>query len=186
MAEKATKHEVLMAGIGGGGVQMAGELLSAAGASKYEHVVFFPSYGSFMRGGLSTCVIILSDKRIAAPLLPKSQSVVVFESSQIQPLESRVRPGGLLLIEAAGSEGKVSRQDIAVRRIPALQAALGLGSTQFANMVMLGAYVEATKAVPLELIEAEMERRLAGKDELLSVNKRAIGEGSRLMAGYIG
>ena len=163
---------------------MAGELLARAGILRYEHVLFFPSYGPAMRGGVSTCIVILSNSNIASPVLPSAEAVIVAENSQIKPFENRVRPGGLLLLEAAGAQGKVTRKDIEVRCVPAIEAALSLGDVQVANLILLGGYIEAIKAVPLELIEKELEVRFGARERMLSLNKQALRQGARLMANY--
>ena len=53
--------------------------------------------------------------------------------------------------------------------------ATDLGDTRATNLILLGAYIRATKALSPQYIEAELERRLLGRGEeaLLSLNKKA-------------
>ena len=59
-------------------------------------------------------------------------------------------------------------------------------SLSLANLVLLGAYLEASKVVSLETVEAALERRMAGgrREDMLSLNKAALREGTRLMAEH--
>jgi len=83
---------------------------------------------------------------------------------------------------------KITREDIEVFYIPATKSAIELGDDRVANLVLLGAYLEATKAVPLELVEKALEGRLRGGrgEALLPLNKEALRQGARLITNYGG
>ena len=66
MGEAANRHEVIMAGIGGQGVLMVGELLARAGMFKYKHTLWIPSFWAAKRGGAVECTVILADEEIAS------------------------------------------------------------------------------------------------------------------------
>ena len=73
------------------------------------------------------------------------------------------------------------RTDIRIVRVPAYEAAAELGNTKAANMIMLGAYVEATHAVDQEsILFAFAERGI--KPEMLQNNRRAIEMGRRIVS----
>jgi 2-oxoglutarate ferredoxin oxidoreductase subunit gamma len=78
------------------------------------------------------------------------------------------------------------REDLKTFYIPATEAATRLGNMAVANLVLLGAYLEATKVLPLETVEATLEERMAGgrRQDMLSLNKAALREGARLMAEH--
>ena len=59
--------EIICAGFGGQGVLTAGMLLITAGMEQGKQVLFYPSYGSEMRGGTANCVVKISGKMIASP-----------------------------------------------------------------------------------------------------------------------
>jgi len=102
VANKASRHDVIMTGVGGKGVLTAGLLLAQAGMARYRNVLWFPSYQAAMRGGPSECTVILSDEDIASPILTQAQALVVMDSSQLRAFEGRVKPGGILITESAG------------------------------------------------------------------------------------
>ena len=83
------RHDVIMGGIGGRGVLMAGLLLARAAMGQYENVVWFPSYASAMRGGPCECTVILSSDRIASPLLTQTGTVVIIDASQLNTFGNR-------------------------------------------------------------------------------------------------
>lgn len=177
----AVRYDVLMAGVGGKGVLTAGLLLAQAAMDHYKNVLWFPSYQAAMRGGPCECTVILSQEEIASPVLTQAQALVVMEPSQLKPFEGRVVPGGLLIAESAGlPQGAVSRQDVAVALVPAVQAALELGETQASNFVLLGAYLELSGALSLEVVKAHLEKRYGGREKTLSLNLAALRRGVQL------
>ncbi len=175
----STKKEVIMAGTGGRGVLLAGEILLHAAAAQYEHVAYFPSYGTSMRGGHVECTVILSQERIGSPLLPKADVVVIFDNVKLAEFEGRVRPGGLLILESTGLSQEPSRSDIKVSKIPAVEIANTSGDIRTANLILLGAYVAATKAIAPELIEKRLEQQMVQKkqEQSLPANLAAFRRG---------
>ena len=169
-----------MAGLGGQGVLMVGKLLTQAATANYRHVLWFPSYYQAVRGGDCECTVILSDEDIASPILPQASSVVIMDASQIEHFENRVRPGGLLLLASTAAAAEVTRKDIEVLSLPAVETAAKLGAPQMANMVLLGAYLGVREVIPPQLIEQEMEKTFGGREEALSLNKKAFRQGLEL------
>ena len=173
------KKEVLMAGLGGGGVLMAGETLLHAAAPEYDYVSYFPSYGVSMRGGHVECTVILSDEKIGSPVLPKADVVIIFNNSKLEEFESRVRPGGVLILESTGLAQEPTRSDIKVIKVPAIETAISLGDTRASNQVLLGAYTKVSGATSAEVIEKMIEKRFKEKklDKALPLNLEAFRRG---------
>jgi len=61
-----------------------------------------------------------------------------------------------------------------------VEIAAKLGDTQVGNFVLLGAYLKATRVVPPELIEGEIERRYKGNERMMLLNIKAFEEGLKL------
>jgi 2-oxoglutarate ferredoxin oxidoreductase subunit gamma len=180
--KEITKGEVILAGAGGGGVKSAGEALASAASLRYRYVTCVPFYSIAKRGGLSESTIIFSDEEIASPLLSQTQAVVLLDSSVLKSMEDRVIPGGLLLLERDSLKESVQRKDIRVIIVPAVETAFKLGFSLGASFVLIGAYVAASKALEPELIEREIERRFAGKEKVIPLNKEAFRQGMKLIA----
>ncbi len=69
---------------------------------------------------------------------------------------------------------------VRVVEVPAVETAIGMGDGQASNFVLLGAYIQLTGAIPLSLMEKDIEKRFAAKPKALELNKKALYEGARL------
>ncbi|MFC1944040.1 2-oxoacid:acceptor oxidoreductase family protein [Chloroflexota bacterium] len=174
------KHEVMMAGTGGQGVILVGQILAQAAMGVYEQVTFSPLYDFFKRGGVTECTVIMANEEITSPILSMVGTVVVMEPPQLKLYEGKVRPGGVLILEKAGLSEKVERDDIKVVEIPAVETASRLRKTQVANIVVLGAYVGVTGVLPPDVVKSELSRRFEVKAEMMAINEKAFDEGIKL------
>lgn len=182
--EKEHQHRVLIAGIGGRGILTTGRILAEAGMTQYKHVSFFENYGSAVRGGPSECTVILSDNEIRSQSTYYPEEAIVMDISYLKPMELRIKPGGIMVLDSSVIKNKVGRDDIITYYIPATQKALQMGNIQVTNIIIIGAYIGATGAVPMEAIEQKLEERMLGKkgEALLSLNREALKEGAKLVA----
>lgn len=188
MAKKAAdrSHKVMFAGIGGKGVLTVGRLLAESGLAKYRYSSFFPNYGAAQRGGDAECTVSLSDEEPDSPVLFNIPAAVVMDDSVFEEFEQRVLPGGVLLVDSTVITQKVGRDDIQVYYIPATSIANELGSGQVANLVLLGAYLEQSGAVPIAVVEKALELAMKGgrRQAMLKVNKEALNAGAQAMKEY--
>jgi len=180
--EENNRAEVIIAGIGGQGVLVAGLILAEAGLTEYRHIVWTPSYATRVRGGPCECTVILSQEEIYSPLLSKSAVAILASPLYLKPFENRVRPRGLILVESSGLVDEVGREDIKLKAIPAQEIALSLGSKLASNMVLLGAYLALTKALSPESIEKKLHERFRDKEAILSLNQQAFRAGIKFIA----
>lgn len=179
------QRDVIMAGTGGRGVLVAARTFALAATSCYPHVSWLPSYAVAQRGGQCECTVVFSAKEVASPLVLKAGAVVIFDSAQLKPYEGRVRPGGMLVVESTDLENNVSRQEFEVYRVPALKLAADLGEVASLNFVLLGAYLEATGALPVEAVEAEIRKRYAAREAVVASNLRALSKGREFLQGLL-
>ncbi len=179
--KSSSRTDVIMAGLGGMGVLIAGQILSHAALKKCKYVTWLPSYGVQKRGGLVECTILFSDeKEIASPLIDQAQTVMVLDSSQFKAFEPRVRPGGVMLVESAGLEEEQERDDYELLKINAIEIATSTGDIRRNSLVLLGAYVAVNDAIPAELIEAELKERFGASETVLESNQKAFRRGVEL------
>ena len=79
---------------------------------------------------------------------------------------------------------KVSRTDVRAIYVPCLDIANELGNAKVANMVMLGAYVGATKILKPETIEEMIAEMFAGaKAKFIPLNIEAFRRGMACVEG---
>ena len=184
--DTAVRHNAILAGLGGKGVLTIGQLIAEVGMKQFQHVLYLPAHGLFMRGGLAECSVIISNRKIASLLLSQAQSVLILEPTVLKQFENRVQPGGLLLVETAGLKDKATRQDIRVLEVPGVDIATAIGDARAANFVHMGAYLGVTDALPVDMVEHEMEARFGERAQMISLNKEALRKGVELAREKLG
>ena len=177
---------VIFAGLGGHGALAFAELLTEAAAKKYNYVSFVPNYAPNMRGGESESMVVAANEEIDSPLWFEAETVIITSPTAFHLAEKRVSAGGILIVDNSVVHEKAKRKDIKVFYIPARKIASEGGEPLTANFILMGAYLEATKALPIETMEETIEFTSKGtsRERLLAANKRALHEGSRLIASY--
>lgn len=155
----------------------AGQLLAEAAMADYAYVTWLPSYRAAVRGGSSECTVIFSREEIASFLLSQADVVIVMAVSQLPTFLDRVKPKGSLIFETAGFKEEMKRTDIQLFPIPAIETANRMGNVQAANLILLGSYLEITKALPIERIHSQLEKKFVGRAGTLAFNKEALERG---------
>jgi len=174
-------EEIIFAGFGGQGVLFAGQLLSYAGMAENLHVTWIPSYGPEMRGGTANCTVILSEEEIGAPIIRYPSIAVIFNIPSMEKYAPLVKPGGLLLVNKSLVTITSEREDIRILSILASDMATELGNPRIANMVMLGALVEATGLVALETVMRQLDEHLSERQrKWLEPNITALKKGAEI------
>jgi len=171
------RQEIIIAGFGGQGVLLMGQILTLAGMLEDKHVSWIPSYGPEMRGGTANCSVIISDEPIGSPVVYDATAVVAMNLQSLDKFESVVQPKGILIINSSLIEKTAKRDDIEVYRVPVNGIADELGNLKMANMVALGALIAATGAIKSESLYKAFAKKFAAKPELLTANKQAIQRG---------
>jgi 2-oxoglutarate ferredoxin oxidoreductase subunit gamma len=175
------EHKLIAAGFGGQGVMLFGQLVAQAGMLEGKNVTWLPSYGPEMRGGTANCTVVVSDEPVASPVVDTPNEIAIFNIPSLLKFEPMLEQGGVLVMNTSIIDREPSRKDITVIKIPANEIAEKLGTMKAQNMVMLGAYIEATKAVNVESIFKALEKKMSGKKaQFLDVNKKAIEEGMKI------
>ncbi|MGD2105262.1 MAG: 2-oxoacid:acceptor oxidoreductase family protein [Anaerolineae bacterium] len=175
------QEEIIISGFGGQGSLFAGQLLAYSAMGQNLHVTWIPSYGPEMRGGKARCTVVVSDKEIGAPLVRRPSAAIVLNIPSMEAFEPAVKPGGVLVVNSSMVPGESDRDDITSIYIPASDLATELGNVRMANVLCLGALVEATGVVSLEAMEQALDDHLPERHrDLLDLNKKALGKGARL------
>jgi len=173
------EEKLIIAGFGGQGVMAMGQLLTYSGMIEDKNVSWLPSYGPEMRGGTANCSVILSDEPVGSPVVTDSTASIVLNKPSLDKFENSVVPGGKLFINSSLIDKKSVRNDIDVYYIPANEIAMELGNDKVANMVMLGAFLEATKLVDIESILKAFTKVFGeNKAHLVPLNKEALEKGA--------
>ncbi len=178
-------QDVIMAGFGGQGILLIGNLLAQAAMEQGLHTTFLPAYGVEMRGGTANCTVVISDEPVGSPSIGAPMSAILMSGQALAKFEPRVKPGGMLILNTSlVSEGGPERRDIEIIALPLNQIALEVDSMRLANMVALGIYLEKTGVVDLENITRGFEELLSEKNrKFIPKNIEAIKKGMELARG---
>ena len=133
-------EEVLIAGFGGQGILLMGKLLAQAAMEEGLNATWLPSYGPEMRGGTANCIVAFSDDEIGSPLASTYDAVVVMNQPSLEKFQSKVKPGGTLLVNRSMIPIDATRMDVEVIYVEANDIAESTtGESRCANVVMVGA-----------------------------------------------
>jgi len=167
---------VKIAGFGGQGILLMGQLLAEMGLREHMEVSWLPSYGPEMRSGSAHCHVTLSHDRIGSPLISQPEVLVAMNELSLHKFAPSVVSGGLILYNHTHLPEGFSAPQARVVCVPASEIADKLGSAKVANVVMLAALLEETECLPAESAISVLETTVRNK-KLLELDKRAIEAG---------
>ncbi len=172
--------QVRVAGFGGQGVLLLGEILAEAGLDAGLEVSWLPSYGPEMRSGTSNCHVRLSTEPIDSPLVARPDVLVAMNEPSLHKFYASVRPGGWVLYNGEALPGGCNRSELHVLARSFTDVANQLGDTRALNMVMLGALLECTGTLPQESVD-EALHHLVKSAKWLELDERALVRGRELL-----
>ena len=160
---------------------MAGQILGRAAVYDGKCVVQTQSYGAEARGSAAKSEVIVSDEVIKFPLVRKCDILVAMSQTALNKHLNDLKEEGVLLVD----------KDM-VKDIPELKArifwvsATSTAEAEFkrriyANAVMLGALVKATRIVSRKAMENAIRDSIP--EEMLEENLRGFQLGLQLVEG---
>ncbi|MDR3740690.1 MAG: 2-oxoacid:acceptor oxidoreductase family protein [Terracidiphilus sp.] len=170
---------VRVAGFGGQGVLLLGEVLAEAGLDAGLEVSWLPSYGPEMRSGTSNCHVRLARQPIDSPLVAEPNVLVAMNEPSLRKFDANVQPGGWVIYNGDEFPPDCERMDVHVLARNFTQIAHELGDARAANMVMLGALLEIAEKLPQASIDAAL-KRLVKNPKWVELDERALERGRAL------
>ncbi|MGB7846779.1 MAG: 2-oxoacid:acceptor oxidoreductase family protein [Candidatus Acidiferrum sp.] len=149
-AEPHPDLRVNIAGFGGQGVLLLGQILAEMGMRAGREVSWLPSYGPEMRSGSAHCYVCLSNERVGSPLAEHPDVLIAMNEISLHKFTKQVGPHGTILYNSAKLPAGFPPHEAMIYCVPAAEIADALGTTKAANMVMLGALLELTRTLPKE------------------------------------
>ena len=172
-------NEIMIAGFGGQGVMAIGKTLAEAGMKENKDVSWLPSYGPEMRGGTANCYVVLTDDAIVSPIVLEPTELIAMNLPSLLKFEPTVKAGGTIFVNSSIIAEKVTRTDVKAVYVPCLEIAQELGNLKVANMVMLGAYIQAMGNLKVETIKEMLVHMFTGpKAKLVDLNIEALARGA--------
>jgi 2-oxoisovalerate ferredoxin oxidoreductase beta subunit len=167
---------IKVAGFGGQGVLLLGQLIAEMGMRESMEVSWLPSYGPEMRSGSAHCHVTLAHERIGSPVITRPEVVVAMNEPSLAKFAPQVAPGGVILYNSDHVPEGFSCNHARVLCVPASQIADTLGSAKVANVVMLGALLEETECLPAETAISVLEATVKNP-KILELDKQALAAG---------
>lgn len=175
------ENRVLIAGFGGQGVMLIGQLMGYTAKDAGINATFYPAYGPEQRGGTANCTVILSEKQIGSPLPTTIDVLMAFNDPSLEKFLPKVRSGGHVLVNSTHVKSRVEREDLHVHYIPADDIAYDLGFVKASNMVMLGAYLGLNDKISKDQVLSTLKVQLARKADVFEINQAAIQKGIEII-----
>src|SRR3989338_5758366 len=172
-------EELIIAGAGGQGIVLMGELLCLS-AMEEKNTTGFPSYGVAMRSGKATYTVIISSDEIGSPISEHPDSLIVMNKLSLAEFAKIVQPKGLIIINKSLVDLQNLRDDVNVLEIKATDIAQELGDSRAANLVMLGFYIKIKETVSLGSVKRALKELLLEKGwnkDLIELNQKALERG---------
>lgn len=178
------EFDIKIAGFGGQGVLLLGQLLTEMGMREGLEVSWLPSYGPEMRSGSAHCHVCLSKERIGSPVISHPDVLVALNEISLKKFASQVAPGGLILYNRDRLPDDFPLPQARIVCLPASEIADKLGSTKATNIVMLGALLEETECLLPATADDVLKTKIK-KVEMMDVNRKALAAGREFIDHYV-
>ncbi len=182
-----TNHEtrIIIAGFGGQGVVVAGNIIARACVIEGKNVTGMISYGAEMRGGTANATVIISDRELASPFVEKPDIAIIMNQPSLDKFEDMIVSGGLAVLNTSLVDRAVQRQDLDFVEIEASGIAHRLGNVRVANIVAIGAFAAKTNLLEMSSLARGIEDLFSSKKAgLVDINKEALQQGAQMMASF--
>jgi 2-oxoisovalerate ferredoxin oxidoreductase beta subunit len=175
---------IKVAGFGGQGVLLLGQLLTEMGMREGLEVSWLPSYGPEMRSGSAHCHVCLSKQRIGSPLISHPDVLVAMNEISLRKFAAQVAPGGVILYNAERLPQDFPLPQARVICIPASAMADKLGNMKATNIIMMGALLQETECLQAATAEGVMQTKIK-KVAMMEINRKALAEGQGFIDHYV-
>lgn len=176
------KEEIIISGFGGQGVLSMGKILAYAGIMEGKEVSWMPSYGPEQRGGTANVTVIISDQRIASPIISQYDTAIVLNQPSLERFEPLVKAGGTLIYDPYSIVQEPSRKDINIHSIDAMMESARMQNSKVFNMLLLGGLLKVRPIVTVENVVKGLRKALPPRHHaLIPQNEAAIRRGMEIV-----
>jgi 2-oxoglutarate ferredoxin oxidoreductase subunit gamma len=170
------EHDIIIAGFGGQGILLAGEVLANAFMDDGRYVTWYPSYGAEMRGGTVNCEIVTGSLPVSAVNKKEVDFLIALNQLSFDKFMQKVKKGGLVIANSSLVREIKTRADITYFFAPITKlAAESVGNIKMANVLALGILAKASELVSLESLTKALEAVIpAHRRNLLPLNIEAL------------
>ena len=170
------EKDFIIAGFGGQGVLLAGEVLANGFMIDDKNVTWYPSYGAEMRGGTVNCTVVMSDEEVSAVQKSSADFIIVLNQASFDKYISWVKKGGSIIVNSSLAMIKKTREDINYIFVPITKLAQDkLGNIKMSNILALGTLSRVSKLISLETLEKALHNVIpARRASLIPKNIEAL------------
>ena len=175
-----------MAGIGGQGVNLAGQLIARAGMDRGLTVSWVPIYSPEVRGGSSTCTIVLTDGRVGSPTTEHPTSMVLMDPSAARHFASFLGEGGLMVINSSLITEISPPANCRLIEVPANDIAAEIGNDRTVNMALIGAWAAGTEVISVKDVARSLREMLPERHHVhMPDNEDALERGAEIARAVV-
>ncbi len=168
----------IIAGFGGQGVLLAGEVLANAFMLDEKFVTWYPSYGAEMRGGTVNCEIVMSDEEVSAVNKKELDYLIALNQLSFDKFLPRLKKGATVIANSTLIKTNKPIDGINYVFAPISEMAADLGNVKMANILSLGLLARQLNFKDLNLLEKALETVIpAHRKNLLPLNNKALNLG---------
>lgn len=180
--DKKTEKSIIIAGFGGQGILLAGEVLAHALMLAKKNVTWYPSYGAEMRGGTVNCEIVTSDVEVSSVNKKEADFIIVLNQLSFDKFLPMLKQGGCIIANSSLVKEIRSRLDINYFFAPITALANELGEIRIANIISLGILAKISQLTSIETLHKALENILPEhRKNLLPLNLKALEIGFNLV-----
>ena len=170
-----SEKNFIIAGFGGQGVLLAGEVLANAFMLAGKHVTWYPSYGAEMRGGTVNCEVVMSDEDVSEVNEADADFVVALNQASFDRFLTKIKKGGWMIANSTLAKEIKTRTDINYLFAPITKMAEEIGNIKMANILALGIVAKASKLITLESLNQALDIVIPPhRKNLLPLNIKAL------------
>ena len=169
------ERNFIIAGFGGQGVLLAGEVLANGFMLAGKNVTWYPSYGAEMRGGTVNCEIVMSEEEVSEVNKSDADFVLALNQASFDKFLPKLKKGGFMLANSTLVKEVKTREDINYVFAPVTKLADELGNIKMANILALGILSKVCKLIDIETLEHALDNVIpAHRKNLLPLNIKAL------------
>ena len=169
------ERNFIIAGFGGQGVLLAGEVLANAFMLADKNVTWYPSYGAEMRGGTVNCEIVMSDDEVSEVNKADVDFIIALNQASFDKFLPKIKTGGVIIANSTLVKNSKTRDDIKYVFAPITQMAQAEGNPKMANILALGLLASSSKLISLDYLQKALENVIPPhRKNLLPLNFKAL------------
>ena len=173
-----TESNVVIAGFGGQGILLAGEVLANALMMDDKNVTWYPCYGAEMRGGTVNCEVVTSDVGVSSVNKKDADFIIALNQLSFDRFLPKLKKGGWIIANSSLVKELRSRIDVNYFFAPITNLANELGDLRISNIISLGMLAKVSKLTSVEMLHKALDSVLPEhRKHLLAMNLKALEAG---------